>query len=262
MTRTELDKNYSLSVIVITKNEEDRIERCLASVKDIADEIIVLDSGSEDKTVDIALKYTEHVRITDWPGYGVQKQRALDMATCDWVLSLDADEELTSDLREEIDALLSMGPAYNAYKVQWAEIILGKQLNHGMRSRFVLRLFKRDIAKFSDWIVHEKVILPEGEKTGTLKSRLRHYSVRNYEYLMHKNDKYASLVARRRYQAGASGGGLIGASLRAFLVFIQIYILRLGFLDGNIGYLMAVMQSQYTFNKYACLWYLRKSEKK
>ena len=91
---------HSLSVIIITKNEEDRIERCLISVKSLADEIIVYDSGSEDKTVDIVKTFTDKVWQTDWPGYGKQKQRALDQASCDWVLSIDADEELDDKIIE------------------------------------------------------------------------------------------------------------------------------------------------------------------
>lgn len=253
---------YSLSVIVITKNEEDRIGRCLASVESIADEIIVLDSGSDDATLAVASQYTDDVFQTDWPGYGKQKQRALDKAGCEWVLSLDADEELTVELRDEIDRLLSGDPEFNAYKMQWAEIIIGKQLNYGSRARYVLRLFKRDIASFSDWIVHEKVVLAEGEKVGSLDNRLRHFSVRDFSHLMEKNTLYASLAARRRFEKGVHGGGLIGASLRAVFVFIQIYIIRLGFLDGGVGFLMAVMHSQYAFNKYAGLWYMRKKNRK
>lgn len=254
-------KSYSLSVIVIAKNEEDRIERCLSSIVDLADEVIVLDSGSDDATVDIAKKYATHVEVTDWPGYGLQKQRALDKASSEWVLSLDADEEVTEELRDEIEYLLNNGAEYSAYKVQWAEVILGKQLNYGMRSRYVLRLFKREGAKFTDWIVHEKVLLPKSTKIGKLKARLKHYSVRDFESLMHKNDSYALLMARRKYRAGKTGGGLPGAFARSMFVFFQVYVLRCGFLDGGRGLLMAVMQSQYTFNKYAGVWFMRKMEK-
>ena len=252
-------KNYSLSVIVITKNEADRIEDCLASVSDIADEIIVLDSGSTDDTVNIVSKFTENVFVTDWPGFGKQKQRALDKASCEWVLSLDADEVMTEELRNEIDDLLSGEPECSGYMLRWAEVLLGKQLNHGSRSSYILRLFKRDLATFSDWIVHEKVLLKEGEKTGVLHNRLRHYSVRDFEHMMSKYNLYASLAAKRRFQKNAHGGGLFGATARAVLVFINNYILRLGFLDGGPGFLMAVMQSQYSFNKYAGLWVLKRA---
>ena len=252
-------RSYNLSVIVITKNEEDRIARCLTSVESIADEIIVLDSGSDDDTVAVAAKYTDDIFQTDWPGFGVQKQRALDKVQSEWVLSLDADEELTPDLLNEIDSLLSGNTEFNAYKIQWAEILLGKQLNHGSRARFVLRLFKREVASFTDSIVHEKVVLQDGEKIGALKARLKHYSVRDFDHLMNKNMLYASLAAESRFEKGVHGGGLFGASFRAIFVFVHLYIIRLGFLDGGAGFLMAVMHSQYAFNKYAGLWYMKKT---
>jgi (heptosyl)LPS beta-1,4-glucosyltransferase len=141
-------------------------------------------------------------------------------------------------------------------------MFLDKQLNHGANARYVLRLFRRDMAEFSDWEVHEKVILKAGTKPGRLKSRLRHFSTRDFDQMMHKYVIYASLGAKRRFDQGRSGGGLFGASLRAVFVFLQLYIFRLGFLDGGPGFLIAVMHSQYAFNKYAGLWYLNKAGKK
>ena len=247
----------NLSVIVIVKNEEDRIADCLSSVADIADEIIILDSGSSDNTVEICKQYTDKVFETDWPGYGKQKQRALDKATGDWVLAIDADERLTPELADEIHSALNNNPVEVAFKTQWAVIVFGKQLNYGRSARYVLRLFRREGAKFSEDIVHEKVILPEG-KVRKLKNRLLHYSIRDYEHLMSKNSLYAWLGGKKRYEKGVTGGGLWGASIRAVLVFIQIYIFRRGFLDGSVGFLMAVMYSQAAFNKYAVLWSLRR----
>ena len=124
-------------------------------------------------------------------------------------------------------------------------------------SRYVLRLFRRQGTRFSEDIVHEKVILPKG-KVRKLKNRLLHYSIRDYQHLMNKNSLYAWLGSKKRYEKGISGGGLWGASIRAILVFIQIYIFRLGFLDGSVGFLMAVIYSQGAFNKYAALWSLRR----
>lgn len=246
-----------LSVIVIVKNEEDRIADCLASVKDIADEIIVLDSGSTDKTVEICKRYTDRVYETDWPGYGIQKQRALDKAQGRWVLSIDADERLTPALADEIKTVINSEVEEVAFKMQWAVVAFGKQLNHGRSARFVGRLFRRQGASFTADIVHERVIFPPG-KVGKLKNRLLHYSIRDYEHLMNKSSLYAWLGGKRRYEKGVSGGGLWGASIRAILVFLQIYILRRGFLDGSVGFLIAVMYSQTAFNKYASLWTLRR----
>lgn len=253
------DLKNSLSVIIITKNEEDRIERCLNSVCRIADEIIVLDSGSTDNTVEIVKRYTDKVFITDWPGYGLQKRRALQKASCDWVLSIDADEELTPELEEEIKTVLSSPVDVVAFRIPWAVKNFGKRLDYGRSARSVKRLFKREGADFTDSIVHEKV-LTEGA-VGKLKGRLNHYSIRDFEHYLIKNRTYAWLGAKKRHQKGKHGGGLPGAAFRAIWVFFQVYILRGGFLDGSVGFLVAAMYSQGAFNKYAGLWTLRRQDK-
>ncbi len=253
-------KPYSLSVIIITKNEADRIERCLQSVAPIADEIIVIDSGSEDQTVSIAKKFTDHVYVMDWPGYGPQKQRALQKATCDWVLSIDADEALTPELRDEIAATLSANPNAVGFKLPWAVVAFGRVLTHGRSGRAPLRLFKRHGARFSEDQVHEKILLPAG-KIQKLKGRLLHYTHRDFGHYLEKNRHYAWLGAKKNFAAGKKGGGLTGAALRAAWTFFHIYIIRLGFLDGRAGFLSAAMYSQGSFNKYAGLWALRQAEK-
>ncbi|MBS3732161.1 MAG: glycosyltransferase family 2 protein, partial [Desulfobacterales bacterium] len=206
-----------LSVIVITRDEADRIERCLDSVVPIADEIIVLDSGSTDQTVEIARRYTDRVYEMDWPGYGPQKQRALDQARCEWVLSIDADEALTPELREEIRVTLCSGTDAAGFRLPWAVHIFGKTLKHGRSARAPLRLFRRQGAAFSDDLVHEKVLPPPG-KVRKLKGRLLHYTHRDFGHALYKNADYAWLGANRRYRAGKKGGGLIGAAIRGFLV--------------------------------------------
>ena len=246
----------SLSVTVITKNEEDRLPICLDSICEIADEIIVLDSGSTDRTVEIARQYTDHVFVTDWPGYGKQKQRALAKATCDWVLAIDADEALTPELRREIAAMLESDVEEVAYYLPWAVTILGKRLDHGRSARAPLRLFRREGARFSEDVVHETILLPTG-KTATMKGRLLHYTHRDFGHALYKNADYAWLGAQKRFEKGKKGG-LFGATARGILVFLQVYILRGGFLDGPVGFIMAVMYSQVAFNKYAGLWALRR----
>ena len=249
-------KNYSLSVIIIAQDEEDRIGTCLDSVRDIADEIIVMDSGSKDRTIEIVKDYTQSVFETDWPGYGPQKQRALEKAVGEWVLSIDADEALTPELRSEIHNRLSRSPMEVGFKLPWAATIFGQTLNHGRSSRAPLRLFRRAGARFSSDIVHEKILLPKG-KTGKLEGRLLHFTHRNFWHYMKKNRNYSWLGAEKRYARGKKGMGLTGATLRALWTFFHIYFLRLGFLDGRVGYLVAVMYSQGSFNKYAGLWTLR-----
>jgi glycosyltransferase involved in cell wall biosynthesis len=254
------DKTYTLSVIIITKNEEDRIERCLRSVAPIADEVIVIDSGSEDRTVEIAQKHTDQVFVTDWPGYGIQKQRALDKANSEWVLSIDADEALTAELRDEIDRVLKNNPTEVGFKLPWAVTIFGQTLNHGRSGRAPLRLFKRDGTRFSDAQVHEKILLPPG-KIKKLHGRLFHYTHRDFGHYLEKNRQYSWLGAQKRFAAGKKGLGLTGALLKAIWNFFLIYVLRLGFLDGRLGFLVAVMYSQDSFNKYAGLWILRREER-
>jgi O-antigen ligase len=252
-----VDKPSSLSVIIITMNEADRLETCLASVLPIASEIIVFDSGSSDGTVEIAGKYTDKVFETDWPGYGPQKQRALEKATGEWVLSIDADEALSPEACSEIDRLLREKPDAAGYKLPWAVTIFGQTLNHGRSARAPLRLFRRKGARFTDSVVHEKILLPKGD-IKVLKGRLLHFTHRDFGHYLEKNRKYAWLGAQKRFSSGKTGAGLTGATLRAIWTFFQIYFIRLGFLDGRIGFLVAVMYSQGSFNKYAGLWALRR----
>ncbi|MBO7924626.1 glycosyltransferase family 2 protein [Alteromonas sp. K632G] len=250
----------SLSVIVITKNEEDRIERCLASVKTIADEIIVYDSGSTDRTMEIVQKYTEYAYVASWDGYGVQKQRALDKATCDWVLSIDADEEVDAELAAEIKNILNQSSIkQNAFKMRWKNIVFGKPTRFGRTARAPLRLFKREGARFDEAIVHEKVLY-DGEAGFIKKGFLNHYSIRSFEHLLYKNRLYAVLMAEKKYSKGKKSYGIPLAVIRGLITFIQIYIFRLGILDGSRGLIYAVIYAQYTFNKYAGLWALEQQK--
>jgi len=254
------NKSFSLSVIIVAMNEEDRIEACLKSVKPIANEIIVFDSGSSDRTVEISRNYTDHVYVTeDWPGDGPQKQRALEKATAEWILCIDADEALSPELRSEIVTVLSNSAPEKGFKLQWLPIIFGQELYHGRSARAPLRLFKREGAKFTPAFIHGKIILPPG-KIGKLKGRLIHDTHRDFGHYLYKNRSYAWLGAQKRFKDGKHGFGLTGAAVRAIFTFILIYVFRLGFLDGRVGFLVAVMYSQSSFNKYAGLWTLRRTE--
>mgnify|MGYP002388318873 FL=1 len=165
----------TLTVIIITKNEERNIRRCLESVQ-FADEIIVLDSGSTDKTVPIAKEYTENVFSTDWPGYGVQKQRALSKAQGDWVLNLDADESVSEQLQQEIlDAMAS--DSADAFRVAIQMYFYNQPLRYSSSPNRHIRLFKRANAHFSNDIVHEKIVLPEGIRIGKIKNSIMHHSL-------------------------------------------------------------------------------------
>ncbi|MCG6201409.1 glycosyltransferase family 2 protein [Psychromonas antarctica] len=249
-------KKHKLSVILITKNEADRVERCLLSIADIADEIIVLDSGSTDDTVSICKKYTDNVEVTDWPGFGKQKQRALDKAKCDWVLSIDADEALDEKMHAQLVQLLSQDIiTKDAYKLPWGVTLHGKTLKYGRSARAVLRLFKRQGARYTLDEVHETVI-PSGRNIGTLQGLLLHYTHRDFKHGLDKAADYAWLGARKYHRKEKKSHGLCIALLRAIWTFLLIYIIRRGFLDGSIGFIVAMTYAQVNFNKYVGLWLL------
>lgn len=249
-------KKHTLSVILITKNEADRVERCLLSVKDLADEIIILDSGSTDETVSICQKYSDNIEITDWPGFGKQKQRALDKATCDWVLSIDADEALDGKMQAALSALLAKDQIQkDAYKLPWGVTLYGKTLKYGRSARSVLRLFKRQGARYTLDEVHETVI-PCSRNIGSLQGLLLHYTHRDYKHGLDKAAQYAWLGAQKYHRKGKKSHGLFVALLRAIWTFFLIYIIRRGFLDGSIGFIMAMTYAQVNFNKYVGLWLL------
>jgi len=255
-------RSKRLSVIMIAMNEADRIERGLKSVAGWADEIIVLDSGSSDNTVEIARRYTDKVFETDWPGYGPQKQRALEKASCEWVLSIDADEEVSPELRCDIDRALRDDPDADAYLTPWAVTVFGKRLDFGRSARAPMRLFRREGTRFSEAQVHEHVILPKDrKKVKLLRGRLIHYTTRDFGHYLYKSAHYAWLGGQKRYEAKKSGGGLLIATLRAIWNFILIYFIRFGFLDGRVGFLVAMIYAQGSFNKYAALWTLQRSGK-
>lgn len=251
----------SLSVIIIAKNEQDRIVPCLESVKGFADEIIVFDASSTDNTVDIVKRYTNKIWITeDWPGDGFQKQRALEKATCEWVLNIDADEWLDDAMKAEIEEVLSQDIIEEqAFKLAWGNVILGKQLMFGRSARHIQRLFLRDGAEYTKVKVHGAI--PIKGKVGALaKGFLMHNSIRGYDHWLTKNILYSWETSLKYFNNGKRSFGIPVAILRSIWTFFLIYILRLGFLDGSRGLLAAVMFAQASFNKYAGLWYLEQSE--
>lgn len=255
------NKKHTLTLCVITKNEADRIQACLESVKNLADEIIVLDSGSTDNTVEIVQQYTENVWVTDWPGYGVQKQRCLAKATQEWVLFIDADEALDEAAQKHLLEILSQDVIEEvAFKIKWGVIRHGKLLKYGNSGRSPLRMFLRDGSTFSPDQVHEKVIHPQG-KVGQLKGLLYHNTVRNYGEALIKNAQYGWLGSEKYFARGRRCHSLTMVMLRALWRFIHVYLIRGGFLDGRIGFLVAMDYAITVFSKYAGLWTLTREEK-
>ncbi len=236
----------SLSVIIIAKNEAHAIGKCLESVS-WADEIVVVDSGSTDGTVEICENQGAKVVMTDWPGFGPQKNRALDLATSDWVLSLDADEYVSEELAREIrDAVSASGAV--AYSIPRSSSYCGKYMRHsGWWPDRVTRLFRRGRARFSDDLVHERLIV-EGH-TGKLSNPLMHEAFTDLSEVLQKMDSYSSAGAVR--MAGKGKQSSLGAAvLKGMWAFFRTYILQAGFLDGREGFMLAVSNAEGTYYRY------------
>ncbi|MDO8412827.1 MAG: glycosyltransferase family 2 protein [Gallionellaceae bacterium] len=244
----------SLSVIIITKNEAANIRACLESVT-WADEIIVVDSASQDDTVAICREFTPLVYNHDWPGFGAQKNRALSYASKEWILSLDADERVTPELRHHIVSAMTAAQ-HDGYYLPRRSQFCGKFIRHcGWYPDYVLRLFKRGKGAFSNNLVHESVVL-DGT-IGKLSEPLLHYSYRTEADVQRKVEHYATAAAVQMFQAGKVASRF-DAPLRAGWAFLRTYGLRLGFLDGQAGYAIACMNLRTTYLKYRKLEALSK----
>lgn len=238
-----------ISAIIITKNEEKHIRDCIESIRWV-DEIIVVDSGSTDDTVAICKELNCSVTETDWPGFGPQKNRALKLANHEWILSIDADERIPEKLKYEIIAAIHE-PAHDSYQIPRSSSYCGKFIKHsGWTPDHVLRLFRRSKARFSDDIVHEKVIA-DGT-TGLLITPLVHHSFESLDQVLDKVNHYSSLGAKQMYRRGKRSS-LGKAILKGFWAFIRTYILRLGVLDGHHGLMLAISNAEGTYYKYAKL---------
>lgn len=240
-----------LSAIVIAKNEAANIAGCLGSLA-FCDELVVVDGGSTDDTVALAqAKGARVVSAPDWHGYGPQKNRALSQATGEWVLSLDADERVTPVLAGEIQAAIAV-TQYDGYRMPRLSTFCGKEIRHsGWYPDYVLRLFRRGKARFSDDLVHERVIC-EGS-IGTLREPLRHNTIVSLEDAQAKIDRYSTAGADMLIASGRRVTFFSGIA-HGFLTFVRTYFLRAGFLDGPEGYLVARYHAQTTFYRYMKAW--------
>lgn len=248
-----------ISCFLIVCNEVDRIEASIKPLAGWVDQLIVLDSGSTDGTVEIAEKYADKVYQTDWPGYGPQRNRALGYCEHDWVMNIDADEVVTEALKSEIDIEMS-NPDLNVtmLEIPWHTYLFGKPLKRGRYSSPQGKIFLKTGANFKDRSVHESLEMPV-KTIKVLNTPLLHYSWRDYYHAQEKHLKYAVLGAQEKFKKGKTTS-LSFAVLRFFMDFLQQYIFRLGFLDGKRGFLMAIILGQYAFHKYAALWALNQQD--
>jgi len=242
-----------LSVTVITKNEEANIERCLKSAS-FADEIVVLDCGSVDRTAEIARRRGARVEVTDWPGHVKQKQRAVDAAVSDLVLSLDADEEVTPELAASIKKVLADDHPKDAYELTRKVYYLGRWIRHcGWYPEWRIRLFDRRKARWGGYDPHDQVVC--GGAVGRLEGDLLHYSYRDVTHHLSRINEYTDIMARE-YHGKGKRGGVLQILLHPPFTFFKKYFLSLGFLDGLPGLIICVLASYYVFLKYVKLWEL------
>jgi len=246
-----------VSVCIITHNEEMRIRQCLESVK-WAEEIVVVDSHSTDRTVEICREYTPRVYQRDWPGHVEQKNFALSLAGHEWALCLDADECLSTELVREIhEELSSNGDAVAGYVMSRHTHYLGRWINHGgWYPDYKLRLFKRSLGKWGGINPHDRVLLSAGA-TKTLKGELLHFNYEDIASQIRTIDSFSRIFAQNMLKDGDSPSvPIIIASMlfRPPVKFFEMYLLKRGFLDGMAGFIIASATAFYIFLKYAKLW--------
>jgi glycosyltransferase involved in cell wall biosynthesis len=234
----------SLSVAVVTLNEEERLRACLESVV-WADEIVVVDAGSSDKTMAIAREFTDRALFRAWEGYGAQKNFALGQCRGDWILSLDADERVSDALREEIRAALVSGGPEVGFYLPRQNLFQGRWVRHGgLYPDWQLRLFRRGRGAFVERAVHESVRV-DGP-AGRMGAPLVHESYRSIGDAVARLNRYSDLAAMELALAG-QGGRLVDLLIRPAWRFVSMYLLRAGFLDGWRGLVLAALHAHYVF---------------
>ncbi|RKX25292.1 MAG: glycosyltransferase family 2 protein [Candidatus Zixiibacteriota bacterium] len=247
-----------ISVVIITKNEEENLSRCLDSVR-WADEIIVVDSKSTDRTLEIAEQYGAKIFRPEWRGFGPAKQEGVRRAGGDWILSIDADEVVAPELAQEIKAVTLTDDGIIGYYMPRRTQFLGRWINHcGWYPGWVLRLFRKDSGDFDDALVHEKVIVKGN--TARLKHDLLHYSFPTIDVYLEKQWEYAELGAQQAFRGGRRSGAL-AVVVRPLASFVKHYVLKRGFLDGIEGFLISALAAYYVMVKYAKLRNLAQQSK-
>jgi len=245
-----------LSAVLITRNAASVLEPCLESLA-FADEIVIVDSGSSDRTAEIARERGARLVPKEWLGYGRQKQFAVEQAKHDWVLCVDADERVSPELAASIAAAMA-APVSPVYRMPRRNRFLGRWLLHGEGyPDWSPRLFNRQNARWSDDLVHEKVLF--AVTPGTLRGDLMHDSSDDLSAYLERQNRYTTLAARQAFEQGRSAS-LFHLLLSPVVRFIKFYLLRLGFLDGLPGLLHISIGCMNSYLKYAKLIELRKAE--
>ena len=253
-----MSTRQKLSVVMITKNEAELLPDCLQSVN-WADEIIVLDSGSSDQTCDIARQAGAKVfHSGQWPGYGLQRQHAQQYASGDMILMIDADERVTPALRQSIEAILHQPAATDTvYSIARSNWFLGRFMLHsGWYPDRVTRLFPAHFV-YNDNLVHES-LEDSAARVVHLSGDLQHLTCRDLHHFQQKQLAYANAWATQRFRQGRPCS-LFSVYSHTAAAWLKTAVLRAGLLDGSQGWVLAMVNAQYTFNKYAILWALHKT---
>lgn len=241
-----------ISVVIITKNEAHIIANTLQSLQAVTNDIVIVDSGSTDETVAICKNFKAAVIETNWAGYGINKNKGIEAAKHDWILSLDADEAIDAELQQ---SLLQLTLANNdeVFNMRFKNFFCNKWIRFGEWGfDSHIRLFNRKKVHWNNVVVHENLIFPENVTVTKLNGNILHYTVQNRQEYDAKTDHYASMNAKKYFTAGKRPGFFKQYFSPAF-AFIQHYIFRLGFLDGNEGFIIAKTTARYTFLKYKYL---------
>ena len=255
-----MSKITKISSIIIAKNEAHNIKRCIESQLECIDDIVVLvDITSTDGTYEIVSSYEKVVcEKVEWHGYSKTKQLAVEKTQNDWILWIDADEEVTAELSYELNGLKNSEPDSSALQVARRAYFLGKWIKHsGWYPSYVVRLFNKQKAGFNDNKVHEG--LDVNGKIGRLKNDLNHYTDPNIKHYFDKFNRYTTLAADELNFEGKRAS-LKDLLIRPIFLFVKMYILRKGFLDGVHGFILAVFSSTYVFTKYSKLWELNQKK--
>lgn len=246
-----------LSAVIITYNEQAHIERCLASLQNIADDIVVVDSFSNDETANICSKYPVTFIRHPWEGYSGSKNFGNQAAKHHWIISLDADEALSESLRQSITAAKQHSSTL-FYRCNLINNYCGKWIYHtGWFPDVKLRLFDRRLARWAGDI-HEKLQINGQPQIGFLKGNMLHYAYSSIREHRLKNEQYALLMSQEMFRRGTSVS-VVTILPRAVFTFIKFYLIRLGFLDGYAGFMISLITAQYTFRKYSLLRNLGKN---
>lgn len=242
-----------ISAVILTKNEAENLPRCLESLHWV-DEILVLDSESTDQTMAVAQKFGAKTHQLPWEGFGKQKQKGVELASGDWVLSIDADETVTSELKAEIQLRLSNDNGMAGFYLKRKAYFLDRFVRHGgWYPDWVLRLFKKDKGRFSLAPVHETVIL--NGPAARLEAELLHYTDPNFSHYLSKLNRYTDLSAEALFAQG-KGGSIFKILANPAAKFFSQYFLKAGFLDGQAGFILAAASAFHVFSKYVKLWEL------